>query len=171
MKIALFYGSTTGNTEDIAELIERTLTQDQLDLYNVADEPLLHANDYDQIIMGIPTWDYGEIQSEWEEVWGELDSLSLSGKRIALFGLGDQVGYGDWFLDAMGLLHDRLVDRGAQLVGYWPVEGYDFSASKGLTPDATRFVGLALDEDCQHEQTAQRVERWCVQIREEFERG
>lgn len=171
MKIALFYGSTTGNTEDVAELIERTLTQDQLDLYNVADEPLLHTADYDQIIMGIPTWDYGEIQSEWEDVWGELDSLELSGKRIALFGLGDQIGYGDWFVDAMGLLHDRLVDRGAELVGYWPVEGYDFSASKALTPDASHFVGLALDEDSQHELTAQRVERWCVQIREEFERG
>lgn len=171
MKIALFYGSTTGNTEDVAELIERTLSQDQLDLYNVADEPLLHANDYDQIIMGIPTWDYGEIQSEWEDVWDELDSLELSGKRIALFGLGDQIGYGDWFLDAMGLLHDRLVERGAELVGYWPVEGYEFSASKALTADATQFMGLALDEDCQHELTAQRVERWCVQIREQFERG
>lgn len=171
MKIALFYGSTTGNTEDIAELIERTLSQDQLDLYNVADAPLLHANDYDQIIMGIPTWDYGEIQSEWEDIWTELDSLDLSGKRIALFGLGDQVGYGDWFLDAMGLLHDRLIEQGAELVGYWPVEGYDFSASKALTPDASQFVGLALDEDCQHELTGQRVESWCLQIREEFERG
>ncbi len=171
MKIALFYGSTTGNTEDVAERIERTLVEDQIDLYDVAEAPLLHANDYDQIIMGIPTWDYGEVQSEWEDVWAELDSLDLSGKRIALFGLGDQVGYGDWFVDAMGLLHDRLVERGAELVGYWPVEGYEFSASKALTPDADHFVGLALDEDCQHEQTGDRVERWCEQIRGEFERG
>tara|TARA_R110002167_G_scaffold101150_7_gene263778 strand:- start:8027 stop:8542 length:516 start_codon:yes stop_codon:yes gene_type:complete len=171
VKIALFYGSTTGNTEDIAELIERTLSEDQLDLYDVAEAPLQHANEYDQIIMGIPTWDYGEIQSEWEDVWSELDSLELSGKRIALYGLGDQVGYGDWFLDAMGLLHDRLVERGAELVGYWPVAGYDFSASKALTADAQYFVGLALDEDCQHELTGQRVERWCGQIREEFARG
>ncbi|MEH6823171.1 MAG: flavodoxin FldB [Motiliproteus sp.] len=171
MKIALFYGSTTGNTEDVAERIERTLVEDQIDLYDVAEAPLLHANEYDQIIMGIPTWDYGEVQSEWEDVWAELDSLDLSGKRIALFGLGDQVGYGDWFVDAMGLLHDRLVERGAELVGYWPVEGYEFSASKALTPDAGHFVGLAIDEDCQHEQTGDRVERWCVQIRGEFERG
>ena len=171
VKIALFYGSTTGNTEDIAELIQRSLLHDQLDLYDVAEAPLLHVNDYAHIIMGIPTWDYGEVQSEWEDVWAELDSLDLNGKKVALYGLGDQVGYGDWFLDAMGLLHDRLVEQGAELVGYWPVEGYEFSASKALTEDATHFVGLAIDEDCQHELTAERVERWCAQIREEFNRG
>ncbi|MEH6471072.1 MAG: flavodoxin FldB [Halopseudomonas sp.] len=170
MKIALFYGSTTGNTEDVAELIERTLPEHQFDLLDVADASLSQINDYQQIIMGIPTWDYGEIQSEWEDVWSELDDLDLSGKQIALYGLGDQVGYGDWFVDAMGLLHDKLVEQGAELVGYWPVEGYDFTESKALTPDKKQFVGLALDEDCQHELTQQRVERWCQQILEAFQR-
>ncbi|MEH6648528.1 MAG: flavodoxin FldB [Motiliproteus sp.] len=168
MKISLLYGSTTGNTEDVAELIERTLSEDQIELFDVAEAGMEEACANDRIIMGIPTWDYGEIQSEWEDVWDEIDTIDFSGKVVALYGLGDQVGYGDWFLDAMGLLHDKLLDRGARLVGYWPVVGYDFTASKALTPDDSQFVGLAVDEDCQHELTEERVLNWCTQVRQAF---
>lgn len=168
MNIALLYGSTTGNTEDVAELIERTLSEDQMELFDVADTSLVQACQSDRIIMGIPTWDYGEVQSEWEDVWDEIEEIDFSGKQVALYGLGDQVGYGEWFLDAMGLLHDKLVERGADLVGYWPVAGYDFTESKALTADKSQFVGLALDEDCQHELTEQRVIAWCAQVRRSF---
>ena len=164
MKIALFYGSTTGNTEDIAEQIQRILGAEVVTLFDVAEEPLGHCIHFDAIIMGIPTWDYGEVQSEWEDVWDELDQLDFSGKRVALYGLGDQIGYGEWFVDAMGLLHDKLLARGAELVGYWPTAGYEFTASRALTPAGDQFVGLAIDEDGQHELTEARVNRWCQQL-------
>ncbi len=168
MKTALFYGSTTGNTEDIAEQIQRSLGMDQVDLFDVAEEPLNQVEDYDLIIMGIPTWDYGEIQSEWEDVWDDIDAVDYSGRVVALYGLGDQIGYGEWFLDAMGLLHDRLKARGARMIGYWPVTGYDFEASKALTEDGSHFVGLALDEDGQHELTEERLGRWLEQLKSEL---
>ncbi|WP_207802537.1 flavodoxin FldB [Motiliproteus coralliicola] len=168
VKIALIYGSTTGNTEDVAEKIQENLAGHEVQLFDVADASPAEACVFDRIIMGIPTWDYGEIQSEWEDVWEDLDELELNGKRIALFGLGDQIGYGDWFLDAMGKLHDKLVEAGAEMVGYWPNEGYDFSASVALTPDGKQFVGLALDEDCQSELTDERVSKWCKQVLAEF---
>ncbi len=168
MKIALFYGSTTGNTEDIAEQVRALIGDEVVDLFDVAEEPLNHAEGYQAIIMGIPTWDYGEIQSEWEDVWQDLDTQDFTGRKVALFGLGDQIGYGEWFVDAMGLLHDKVRAQGGIPVGYWSVEGYDFEASKALTEDKSHFVGLALDEDGQHELTADRLARWCKQIVAEF---
>jgi len=168
VKIALFYGSTTGNTEEIAEQIQRVLGDDRVALFDVAEEPLSHVENYQRIIMGIPTWDYGEVQSEWDDVWDELDQLDLHDKQVALYGLGDQIGYGEWFVDAMGLLHDKLQACGATLVGYWPTQGYDFTASKALTPAGDHFVGLAIDEDCQHELTDERVSGWCQQLIREF---
>lgn len=57
---------------------------------------------YDVLILGIPTWDFGEIQEDWEAVWEQLDDLNLEGKIVALYGMGDQLGYGEWFLDALG---------------------------------------------------------------------
>ncbi|MGL4600908.1 MAG: flavodoxin FldB, partial [Plesiomonas sp.] len=78
-------------------------------------------------------------------------------------------GYGEWFLDAMGLLHDKLLACGAQLIGYWPVDGYTFTASKALTADNSAFVGLALDEENQYELSDERIADWSGQILLEIE--
>ena len=167
--IGLFYGSTTGNTEDIAEKIAAEIGHDRVKLHDIAAEGTINMQDYQYLIVGIPTWDYGELQEDWSDVWAELDELDLDGINCALFGLGDQIGYGDWFLDAMGALHDKLVSRGARMLGYWSVEGYNFDVSKALTQDQSQFVGLALDEDSQSDQSAERITKWLPAVLAEFE--
>lgn len=166
--IGLFYGSSTCYTEMAAEKIRAELGPYSVDIFNVADTPLITAEFYDHLIFGIPTWDYGELQEDWEEVWPDLEDLTLSGKQVALYGLGDQVGYPEWFLDAMGYLHDKLIERGASAVGYWPAADYEFEGSKALTEDKSAFVGLALDEENEFDKTAERVRTWCAQIIVEF---
>ena len=101
MNIALFYGTTTGNTGDIAEKVQQHL--DGVELFDVADSPLQIIENYQQLIFAIPTWDYGEIQEDWQEVWDDVDQIDFNGKTVAFIGLGDQYGYAEWFLDAMGL--------------------------------------------------------------------
>ena len=159
--IGLFYGSSTCYTEISAEKIQRYLGEAQVDVFNIADTPLTETEHYQQLLFGIPTWDYGELQEDWEDCWEQLDQINVQGKTVALFGLGDQIGYPDWFLDAMGYLHNKLLLAGATLIGYWPNEGYDYNASQALTADGTQFVGLALDEENQFEQTDARIQRWC----------
>lgn len=158
-QIGIIYGSTTGNTERAAELIAKQLGP-QAVLHNIAEQGLEGVSSYSVCIFGVPTWDFGELQEDWEELWEAFVKLDLQGKQCALFGLGDQVGYGEWFLDAMGLLHDVLQTSGAKIVGRWPVEGYTFEASKALTPDGQFFVGLALDDDCQFAETEERIKMW-----------
>jgi flavodoxin II len=171
--IGLFYGSSTCYTEMAAEKIQSQFLksssgQYDVDLFNVSETPLVTCQFYDRLIMGIPTWDYGELQEDWEEVWSDIDELALEGKKIALFGLGDQIGYPEWFLDAMGYLYHKLLKRGAQIVGFWPVDGFEFEASKALTDDNKHFVGLALDDENQFELTDQRIQLWCDQLHREF---
>lgn len=167
MNIGLFYGSSTCYTEIVAEKIQTILGADMVTLHNVADSPLSAIDDYSVLIFGIPTWDFGELQTDWQDHWSELDELDLNGKICALYGLGDQTTYGEWFLDAMGLLHDKLIARGAQVVGYWPTEGYEFEASKAVTEDRQFFVGLAIDEVNQYDQTDSRLKQWLDQILDE----
>ncbi|WP_075185309.1 flavodoxin FldB [Teredinibacter haidensis] len=166
--IALFYGSSTCYTEMAGEKIRQEIGETDVDIFNIADEPIATALYYDYLIMGIPTWDYGELQEDWEEIWDELDDLDFSGKKIALYGLGDQVGYPEWFLDAMGFLYHKMKKQGATLVGLWPNKGYDFETSQALTEDKQFFVGLALDEENEFVLTEQRIEKWCEQILNEF---
>ena len=173
--IGLFYGSSTCYTEMVAEKIVAELTRLQgegfVDLHNVENEPVTTMESYNFLILGIPTWDYGELQEDWENVWDDIDHLKLTGKTVALFGLGDQVGYPEWFLDAMGYLWAKVCNQGAKTVGYWPVDGFEFEQSKALTADEQSFVGLAIDDENQFEFTDERIANWCQQIIKEFGLG
>lgn len=165
MKIGLFYGSTTCYTEMAAEKMRAIIGEELVDIHNVKDTSLTKMTEYDLLILGISTWDFGEIQEDWQAIWDTINGVSLQGKTVALFGLGDQEGYGEWYLDAMGLLHDEVKQAGATIVGYWPNDDqYEFEASKALTEDSSMFVGLALDEDSQYELSDQRIATWLEQV-------
>ncbi|MGC9401997.1 flavodoxin FldB [Vibrio genomosp. F10] len=169
MKIGLFYGSTTCYTEMAAEKIRAIIGEELVDIHNIKESPISLMADYDLLILGISTWDFGEIQEDWSEIWQKIAGVSLNGKYVALFGLGDQEGYGEWYLDAMGMLHDEIQQVGANLIGYWPNQGYEFEASKALTEDGSHFVGLALDEDSQYELSDERIATWVEQILVEYQ--
>ncbi len=165
-EIGLFYGSTTGMTEDVAFSIERIAQEKHgitLTPINIID--LDNPNDmfaYNRLILGIPTWNYGEYQDDWEIVVEQISNADLKGKVIAMFGLGDQVGYPEYYLDAMGMLADQLRAQGASFIGQWSIEGYNFESSKAL--QGQHFIGLALDEDSEPEKTSERLEQWLAQV-------
>lgn len=171
-RVGIFFGSTTCYTEMAGEKIQAALQQtleQTVDLFDIKDTPLAKSQEYDFIIYGISTWDFGELQEDWESTWEDIAKLKLEGKTVALFGLGDQMGYADWFQDALGMLHDELIILGCDIVGYWPVAGYEFVASKGLTEDGDYFVGLSLDDENQFEETDARIEQWSQQISQEWQ--
>lgn len=163
--IGLFYGSSTCYTEMAAHKIQQIYGESLIDVYNVADTPLALCSQYQYLLFGIPTWDYGELQEDWENCWDDMDALDLKGKTIALFGLGDQIGYTEWFLDAMGYLHNKLLLQGATMLGYWPNQGYDFMESQALTEDKSHFLGLALDDENQFDLSDERIKAWCAQLK------
>ena len=169
MKIGLFYGSTTCYTEIAAEKIQATIGSELVELHNIKDCALTECLDYDFIILGISTWDYGELQEDWESIWLDINALNLTGKTVALYGMGDQIGYTDWFQDALGMLHEQVSAQGATLIGYWPNKGYEFAASKALIEDKSHFVGLSLDEDNQYDLSEDRINQWCEQVLEEYD--
>ena len=164
MNIGLFYGSSTCYTEMAAEKIRDIIGPELVTLHNLKDDSPALMSQYDVLILGIPTWDFGEIQEDWEAVWQQLDTLVLQDKIVALYGMGDQLGYGEWFLDALGMLHDKLSAKGVKFIGYWPTEGYEFTSQKPIIADGQLFVGLALDETNQYDLSDDRIQNWCEQI-------
>ncbi|WP_293748768.1 flavodoxin FldB [uncultured Paraglaciecola sp.] len=173
LKIGLFYGSTTCYTEMAAEKIQAKIDQLMgypcIELLNIKDVSLTQAEDFEILIFGISTWDFGELQEDWESKWQDISGLNLANKTVAIFGLGDQLGYAEWFQDAVGMLHDELLVLDCNFVGYWPNDGYDFIASKALTEDKSFFVGLCLDDENQYDLTDERIDNWCNQLIAEIE--
>jgi flavodoxin I len=165
-QIGLFYGSTTGKTETVAETIRDVFGGGIIDLHDVSKASVEDFEDYKYLIIGSPTWNIGELQSDWEGFFPELDEVDFSGKKIAYFGVGDQIGYPDNFLDAMGMLAEKITERGGETVGDWSNTGYDFSESKAIANG--NFIGLALDEDNQSDLTDERIKAWVPKIKQAF---
>lgn len=166
-KIGLFYGTTTGKTETAAEMIQAELGGDSVvTAHDIADATDGDFNGYDCLIIGSPTWDIGELQSDWDGFFEDLDNIDFSGKKVAYFGTGDQIGYEDNFQDAMGILEEKISSLGGTTVGHWSTDGYEHKESKA--DKGGKFVGLALDEDNQSEMTDSRIKEWTAQIKSEF---
>jgi flavodoxin I len=124
-----------------------------------------NIKDYDHFIMGCSTvgaenWQDAEADNEWDAFFYELKekNISLEGKKVAIFGLGNQVLYPDHFVDAMIYLKNKCELLGAKVIGEWPLEGYEFTNSDSVVDG--KFVGLPLDEDNEPEKSEERIKAW-----------
>lgn len=170
-KIGLFYGSSTSHTEYVAYELRDIINAahpDTVEVHNIGLTDSDRMNSYDHLIFGIPTWNIGELQDDWDVFWSDLKDVDFTSRKVAIFGLGDQYGYPETFQDALGILAEEILALGGELVGFWPTDGYEFEASLGLTADGQTFMGLPLDEDNQTELTLPRLQKWSEQVLAEF---
>ena len=125
----------------------------------------------DALIVGAPTWHTGEDEcrsgTSWDEwLYETLPGLGLEGKKVAIFGCGDQQSYGDFYCDAAGELFDQFTKAGAKVYGFTPTDGYDHVSSKAEVEDG-KFCGLMFDEDNQYDLSEDRAKAWVDQLKSE----
>lgn len=170
-KVAIFYGPEGGNTEKVAKMVAEEFGQDKAILIPVKDATELDLEPYSTIIFGGPTvgthtWRDDHSNNDWDLFLARLVDVRLEDKTCAIFGLGDHVSYSHHFVDDIGVMAERLEGSGARLVGFVPVDDYDFEESQAQRGDI--FLGLPLDEDFEQEKTRERVAKWVIQLRKEF---
>ncbi|MCK5821773.1 MAG: flavodoxin [Bacteroidales bacterium] len=170
-KIAIFYGPQGGNTEKVAIDLAKTFGENDSILLQVKDATEMDIEPYKNIIFGGPTvgshtWRDDKGQTDWDQFLVRLSEMDLSGKKCAIFGLGDHIAYAHHFVDDIGVMADRLEKAGASLVGVVPIDGYEFEASKAQRGDV--FLGLPIDEDYEADKTEVRLGTWVDQLRKEF---
>jgi len=167
-RVGIFYGSTEGGTTAAAEKISQELRENGFSVYlkNIADVSVEEIGDYENIILGASTWGMEVVQEDWDQALEKLSNADFKGKKLALFGTGDQESYPDTFVDGLGILYDSVSDFDTSLVGGWSPEGYKFRESKALRDG--RFVGLVLDDEIQPNHTSARIKEWVKQISNEF---
>lgn len=165
-KVGLYYSTSTGNTETVANYIAEVAGLEIEDIGDADDS----IAELDSIIVGAPTWhtDAASERSgtEWDTwLYETLPNLDLSGKNVAVFGVGDQESYGDYYCDAAGELYDQFSEAGCKMMGSTPTDGYTHSSSKAERDG--KFVGLMCDEDNQYEESEDRAKAWVAQLKDE----
>lgn len=165
-KIGIFYGSTTGTTESVAEQIASALGVDSSDVHNVGNTNAQSAADYEVLVLGSSTWGAGDLQDDWNDFLEKLAAIPLNGKKIALFGCGDAMSFGSTFCDAVGTIYDKLQDKGASFIAPVDPSGYSYDASTAEV--AGELVGLLIDENNESDKTEQRIQNWTNQLKTEI---
>ena len=171
MAIGIYFGTQTTHSEVVAGTIKTQLGDACADPVNVED--VSDASDFaghDGLICIIPTWNTGEETNRsgtaWDGLLEGIGGLDMSGKPVAICGLGDAAGYADNFVDALEELHMHFKNAGAMMVGYVSTDGYTFTASKAQVDD--KFCGCPIDEDGESELTEERLTNWCNQLKSEM---
>lgn len=165
-KTAIIYSFNTKKTGKIAKQIQEGFNDPAIEIINAEEITEELFLSFTQIIMGVPTWFDGELPNYWDEFVPALEDMDLKGKTIALFGLGDQKGYAENFLDGVGIMAEILEAQGAALVGFTSTEGYDFESSRARREKL--FTGLAIDYENQGSMNKQRIADWIEQLKKEF---
>ncbi|MCK5906341.1 MAG: flavodoxin, partial [Flavobacteriales bacterium] len=139
--VGIFYGSSTGNTGDAAKAIQNKIGDAKI--FDVSDVKAEDLNDFSNIILGTSTWGAGDLQDDFEDFLDGVDSIDLSGKKVALFGMGDQESHGDTFIDGLAEVYKKVTEKGATVIGKTSSEGYEHEDSESEIDG--QFIGLALD--------------------------
>ncbi|WP_343183859.1 flavodoxin FldA [Buchnera aphidicola (Ceratovacuna keduensis)] len=168
-KIGIFFGSDTGNTENVAKKILKKINSKNVFLHDISNSTKNILNKYEILILGVPTWYYGELQSDWDDFLPILKKVSFKNKIVAIFGCGDQEDYSEYFCDAMYKIYKIIKKNGAILIGKWPIKGYNFESSKAIY-DKKNFLGLVIDEDRQPKKSKIRIKIWVNKILSEIKK-
>ena len=163
MNVGIIWGSDSGDTEDVMEYIVKKLSKYNVESIHVEKTNINDFTRFDLLILGISTWYDGDLQSDWERFFPTFQEINFRDKSIAIFGLGDQYSYEDYFVDGIGILAREVIRNEGEIIGYWPTNGYEFEESKALF-NKDLFYGLALDEGNQYELTKDRVDKWLIKL-------
>ena len=93
-KALIIYGSTTGNTEDMAGMVKAELEQLEFEA-EVKDVTQAQVGDltaeHDLLLLGCPAYgdDEIELQEDFADFYEKLNGLKLDGKPFAVFAPGD----------------------------------------------------------------------------------
>jgi len=163
MNIKIIYWPQGGHVEQVAKKLETKLTATKA--FCVEDLDFNMLKDTDLLIMGGSTvgsddWKNAPYTDAWAKFFAELreKGISMEGKKVALYGLGNQMLYPFHFVDGMKHMADAVQESGAELIGQCENKGYHFNASEALVDGL--FVGLPLDEDTEASKTDARLDAW-----------
>jgi len=170
-KIAIFFGPLNGSVHRIAKLVASKIGTDKVDLIHISESSADDLDKYSRIIFGISTigkdtWQQKFDNNDWSKFFPVVSEFNFSGKKVAIFGLGDHITYAYHFVDSMGLLGKTIKNQGGVIYGQVGTEGYTFQDSDAIVDG--KFIGLPVDEDFEPELTEERVTAWINSLMQEF---
>jgi len=170
-KIAIFFGPLNGSVHRVAKLVAAKIGPEAVDLIHITEASVADLEKYTKIIFGISTvgkdsWQQKFDNTDWSHFFPIVSAFNFTGKKVAIFGLGDHITYAYHFVDSIGLLGKVVIKQGGEIFGRVSTEGYTFQDSDAIIEG--QFIGLPVDEDFEPELTEERVSAWIDSLMKVF---
>ena len=117
-KATIIFGSTTGNTETVANKIAESMEGYDVTVQYVTEVPDdSSVREADLVLYGCSTMGLGELQDDFIPYYeSRMTSALLKGKNVAVFGLGDKENYEEYFCWSADILSKKVQECGGNLV-------------------------------------------------------
>lgn len=173
-KVGLFYWPKGGNVEKAALAIKARFEDNEIDMIDLGQLSSENLKLYGNLIFGSSTvgadhWEDSTSDNKWYMMFHDLEEkgVDFEKKKVALFGLGDQINYPHHFVDGMERVHGFIEKHNVDFVGQWPNDdSFEFVESEALHNGI--FRGLPLDLDHQENLLDERVDKWVELIKKDF---
>merc|ERR1712176_1306910 len=111
--VSMFYATKGGKTEELAGKIKQNIGDACSSPKCIADADLNDLQAYKLLALGVPSYlgADGSVSSlEFDGITKLFEGAqdALRGTKVALFGIGDQTGYPDNFVDGLKGVWDKL---------------------------------------------------------------
>ena len=119
MKAMIIFGSTTGNTEAMSEIVSKTLEENEVETItiNVTEASVNDLKgEKDLVLLGCPAYgdDEIELQEDFEEFYEKMSGINLGGKKFAVFAPGDS-SY-EHFCGSVDFLEEKIKELGGEII-------------------------------------------------------
>ena len=168
-KTVILYWPEGGSVDKSAHKILAAIKPENADIFNLEEIDINLFDNYSCIIaggstVGAETWEEVSGNNHWTLFRNKCkeNKISLEGKKIAVFGLGDQIRYPHQFVNDMYEIYHTFTQLNATPTGKWPTKGYRFSSSKAVIDGM--FVGLPLDDTNESDKTEKRIDLWIKEL-------
>lgn len=134
-KVLIVYGSSTGNTESIAQKLGERISSagHSVEVRNAADtQPEKLADGYDAVLFGCSAWGMEdlELQDDFIPLFDGFDQMNLAGRKVAAFASGDREY--EHFCGAVPAIEEKASQLGAEIIA----EGLKMEGDAGNDPEA-----------------------------------
>lgn len=171
-KTLLLYWAPDGSVEHVAKAICEQIGTEKVEISDVASFNIQQLGNYTNLLLGSATigaedWRDANDNNKWNEFFVKTQGIDFSNKKIAAFGLGNQILYPEHFVDSLGYMKEEVENHGGMLLGQWPAKDYKYTESEGEKDGF--FYGLALDEDHQAEYSSSRIKAWIEILKKDMD--
>lgn len=168
MSIAILHDHSCPCSAAVSWLLEEAIDWTRCRSFDISQSQPEDINKVPILMLVVPIHAMSSPEAPWAEAWPLLENLSLRDKRVALWALGSDFCFDEDRLQTLAALRQKLLDKGARLLGEVPPLQWKPMPTQLLASDRpVRLIHCRGQVICQQGLCVELLQQWLQRLRAE----